>query len=235
MNYRNQDGVNKYVRVGSWDGEKLNGKMSSKLALLENIAWPQGSKHPPPSLCSVTCDVQHEILVNIPTFDFECCWLCQTCHKLQLVQNNTCLDGPLGWVPDANRTGWIKRELVYPKWHDGLAIALLVLAFISLLLTLLTFAFYIKYRENYLLKASSRELCFVMLTGIALCFTVPAFFIAKPGPYVCKAQNMVTGLSLVMCYAPLFMKVNRIYRIFTAARSSVSRPSLVLPRSQVGR
>ena len=233
MNYRNQDGANKYVRVGSWDGEKLNGKINSKLVLLENITWLQGSSRPPTSICSKTCDAQREIFVDVPTFDFECCWLCKKCDNLQIVENNTCKDGPLGWMPNTNRTGWVKRELVYPKWGDGLAIALLVLSFISLLLTFFTFSFYIKYKENHLLKASSRELCFVMLTGIALCFTVPVFFVGKPGPFVCNAQNMITGLSLVMCYAPLFMKVNRIYRIFNAATSSASRPSLVLPRSQL--
>ena len=233
MNYRNQDGVNRYVRVGTWDGEKVNGKMKSKLSLLENIKWLQGTTNLPTSYCSEKCDLQHDIFVSVPTFDFQCCWECKKCHKLQIVENNTCLDGPLGWVPNSNRSGWVKRELVYPKWNDGLSIALIVLSFISLILTLCTFAFYIKYKQNRLLKASGRELCFVMLTGIALCFIVPVLFIAKPGPYVCNAQCLVSGLALVTCYAPLFMKVNRIYRIFTTARASVARPSFVSPRMQL--
>jgi metabotropic glutamate receptor 2/3 len=233
MNYRNQDGVNKYVRVASWDGESVNGKMKSKLVIFENITWLQGVSHPPTSYCSRKCDIQDEVFVQAPPLDFKCCWLCKQCHKLQIVQNNTCIDGPLGWLPNTNRTGWVKRELIYPKWNDRLSIALTVLSLISLVLTLCTFAFYIKYKQNRLLKASGRELCFVMLTGITLSFVVPILFIAKPGRYVCNAQSLVTALSLVMCYAPLFMKVNRTYRIFTAARSSAACPPFVSPRMQL--
>ena len=233
MNYRSQDGVNQYVCVGTWDGEMVNGKIHSKISFLKNIKWLRGVDTPPNSSCSQKCDTRHEIFVPIPEFDFKCCWECKPCNKLQIVQNNTCADGPLGWIPNANRTGWVKRECVYPKWNDAPAISLGILSFVSLLLTIFTFVFYVKYKQNRLVKASGIELCFVMLIGIALCFIVPLLFIAKPGTFVCSARNVVSSLALVMCYAPLFMKVLRIYRIFTHAKKSVSRPSFVSPRMQL--
>lgn len=233
MNYRNDDGDLKYVRVGTWKGEKVDGKLRSKLELLEDIKWLQGVSSPPASYCSGNCNQKYETPVHIPTFDYHCCWECKKCNKLQIVQNNTCVDGPLGLVPNSNGTGWMKRELVYPKWDDNLSIAMILLSFVSLVLTSCILAFYIKYKYNRFIKASGRELCFVQLTGIALCFSVSVLFIAKPGGFVCNARYYISGLSLVLCYAPLFMKVNRIYRIFTNARISVARPSLVSPRTQL--
>ena len=234
MNYRNEDGVNKYVRVGTWDGEKVNGTIKSKLMLLENVTWHPGlSRSPPTSYCAEKCDSQREIFVKFRKLDFKCCWKCKKCQKLQIVQNNTCVDGQLGWMPNTNRTGWVKRKLVYPKWEDGIAVAFIVLSFVLLVLTMFTFAFYIKYKQNRLVKASGIELCFVMLTGVALCPVASALFIAKPSLYVCNARSLMGGLSSVMCYAPLFMKVNRIYRIFTHAKTSVTRPPFVSPRTQL--
>lgn len=36
-----------------------------------------------------------------------------------------------------------------------------------------------------------------------------------------------------MCYSALFLKTNRIYRIFSSAKSSISRPPLISPQSQL--
>jgi hypothetical protein len=231
-NFRKQDGVNKYVRVGAWDGEMINGEIKSKLVFDKNIKWLKGETNPPASYCSENCSLD-QTQMQIPRFDFKCCWECKTCQKLQIVLNNTCQNGPEGWVPNSNKTGWVKRELLYPKWNNSLSIAVMVCSLIALVLTLSIFILFIVHKENRLLKASGRELCLVMLAGIGLCFTVPALYIAKPGNSVCYARNLVTGLALAMCYAPLFMKINRIYRIFTNAKTTIARPALVTPRMQL--
>ena len=231
-NFRTQDGINKYVRVGTWDGEMINGKIKSKLVFDKTIKWLKGESNSPTSYCSKKCSLG-QTQMQIPSFDFKCCWECNTCNKLQIVLNNTCENGPEGWVPNMNRTGWVKRELLYPKWSNSLSIAFLVFSSIALVLTLGVFVVFIVWKNNKLLKASGRELCFVMLAGIALCFIVPILLIAKPSKSVCYARNLVTGLALAMFYAPLFMKINRIYRIFTSAKTTIARPALVAPRMQL--
>ena len=233
MNYRNKDGVNKYVRVGTWDGEKVNGKIKSKLVLFKNVMWHKGVLTSPMSYCSKKCNTQ-EMRLNIPTFNPKCCWECRNCTELQILVNKTkCVDGPLGWIPDTNKTGWVKRELVYPKWNDAVVTVLIVLSFVLLALTLLTIAFYVSYKHNRSVKASGIELCLVMLTGIALCPAASALYVAKPSTRVCNARSFANGFALVMCYAPLFMKINRIYRIFSRARTSAVRPPFVTPRAQL--
>ena len=232
-NFREENGVKKYVRVGSWDGEIINGKIKSTLVFDRNIKWlKEGEIKSPYSYCSENCSID-QTHIQIPTFDFKCCWKCNTCHKLQIIVNNTCTNGPKGWVPNTNRTGWVKRKVVFPRWSDSLPIVMTVACIIGLLLTFATFLMFIVYKDNRLLKATGRELCFVMLVGIGLCFLVPMLFIAKAGQFVCYARNFLTGLALAMCYVPLFMKVNRIYRIFTSAKTTVTRPALVTPRMQL--
>ena len=231
-NFRKQDGVEKYVRIAAWDGEIVDGKIKSKLVFDQDIKWLKGDTNPPLSYCSKNCS-RHQTKMQIPKFDFKCCWECHTCHKLQIVTNNTCENGPEGWVPNANRTGWVKRKVLFPKWNDSPSIALMIFSLIALVLTSFVIRIFIVRKENKLVKASGRELCFVILAGISLCFTVPFLFIAKPGGYLCYARNLVTGLALAMCYAPLFMKINRIYRIFNNAKTTTARPVLVTPRMQL--
>ena len=233
MNYRKEGGTNKFIRVATWDGEVINSKINSTLEFdLENVKWLKGETNSPASYCSENCSLD-QTQEEIPTFDFNCCWKCNTCDKLQIVLNNTCVSGPEGWVPNTNRTGWVKRELVYPKWSDGLSIGFTICSMIALVLTLGVFVMFIVHKDNKLLKASGRELCFIMLAGIALSFIVPPLFVAKPGISVCYSRNLVTGLALAMCYAPLFMKINRIYRIFNSAKTTAARPALIKPRMQL--
>ncbi|XP_028391000.1 metabotropic glutamate receptor 4-like [Dendronephthya gigantea] len=232
INFRKQDGVGKYVRVGTWDGEIIDGQIVSNFVLDRNISWLKGESSPPASYCSENC-FSDQTKMEIHTFDFKCCWKCKTCSKLQIVVNNSCKDGPEGWVPNSDRNGWVKRRLVYQNLNDDWSIAMIFLSVVALLLTLGVTIMYIVHKDNRLLKATGRELCFVMLAGIAMCFLVPVLFIAKPADSVCYTRNVFTGLALAMCYAPLFMKVNRIYRIFTSAKSTIERPALVTPRMQI--
>ena len=222
-----------FVRVGGWNGEQRSQNIYGQLQLDTNkIQWRRNLPKAPSSFCASPCERQ-AIQVPLKERSFPCCWQCKKCGSLQIVVNNTCKSGPEGWMPNANYTGFVKREVMYPKWDDPVSIAFIIISLLCLLVTLVTTAIYITHKENRLVKASGRELCFVILAGIALCFIVPFLFIAKPNDPVCYSRNLIIGLALAMCYAPLFMKINRIYRIFTSARSSVARPPLVTPRMQL--
>ena len=234
-NVQERNGAHTFVRVGGWNGEQRDGKIHGRLEIdTDRIQWRRNLSMAPPSFCSSACE-RTAIRVPLQERPFPCCWKCKKCDALQIVDenNNTCESGPEGWMPNANYTGFVKREVMYPKWSDPVSIVFIVISLVSLLLTLVTAAIYITHKENRLVKASGRELCFVILAGIALCFVVPFLFIAKPNDPICYARNLLIGLALAMCYAPLFMKINRIYRIFTSARSSVARPPLVTPRMQL--
>ena len=228
-----QENSKEFVRVGGWYGEQRNGTIHGQLQLDTNeIQWRGNLSKAPSSFCASPCERQ-AVQVPLQERSFPCCWQCKKCDSLQIVVNNTCNSGPQGWIPNANYTGFVKRKVMYPKWDDPVSIAFIIISLLSLLTTLVTTAIYITHKENRLVKASGRELCFVILAGIALCFIVPFLFIAKPNDPVCYSRNLIIGLALAMCYSPLFMKINRIYRIFTSARSSVARPPLVTPRMQL--
>ena len=233
-NVQNHQGTHSFVRVGRWRGERIRGTIDGRLEIDTNrIQWRRDSPAAPPSFCSSACK-RTEIRVPLRKRSFQCCWRCTECGPLQIVnENNTCESGPEGWVPNVNYTGFDKREVMYPKWNDPASIVFIVVSLICLILTLITAIIYFIHKENRLVKASGRELCFVILVGIALCFMVPLLFIARPNDPVCYTRNLLIGLALAMCYAPLFMKINRIYRIFTSARFSVARPPMVTPRMQL--
>jgi len=65
-----------------------------------------------------------------------------------------------------------------------------------------------------------------------MAFSCPFVFLTEASKITCILRGALPGFAFLTCYAPLFLKTNRIYRIFFSARVSVTRPSLVSSQSQ---
>lgn len=219
----------KYVRVGTWDEERRGGKLVMKA---EDLKWRNGNSTVPLSYCSNHCPFGY-IKTTRASYNFSCCWICHLCDKLHIIINNTCAAGPVGYIPNANRTEWVKRKVLYSKWSGQKSAVLIMISSICIMLTLFTLLVFCMLYNNRTVKASGRELCFIILTGILLCFVTPFIYIAKPNDAICYARKTISGLAFAMIYSALFMKINRVYRVFTSAMSTIRRPALVRPKSQV--
>ena len=84
-----------------------------------------------------------------------------------------------------------------------------------------------------MVKASGRELSFVLLVGIFLCYTMTFLVVSKPNPITCGAQQFGIGLCFSITYASILTKTNRIARIFRAGKRTAKRPKFISPRSQL--
>ena len=101
----------------------------------------------------------------------------------------------------------------------------------GLSLTLFIAALFIKFNGNRIVRAYGRDLCYLILIGIAILFVCPFPFLVKPSTMSCIFRGSLPGIGFLACYAPLFLKINRIYRIFLHAQISVARPALLSSKS----
>uniref|UniRef100_A0A8W7PNN3 G-protein coupled receptors family 3 profile domain-containing protein n=2 Tax=gambiae species complex TaxID=44542 RepID=A0A8W7PNN3_ANOCL len=90
-----------------------------------------------------------------------------------------------------------------------------------------------KHNDTPIVRASGRELSYVLLSGILLCFGVTYTLVIKPNDIVCGVQRFWSGFSFTVVYAALLTKTNRIARIFNASTKSAKRPSFISPHSQL--
>ncbi|KAK9406305.1 metabotropic glutamate receptor 3 [Crotalus adamanteus] len=87
--------------------------------------------------------------------------------------------------------------------------------------------------DTPIVKASGRELCYILLTGVLMCYSMTFIFIAKPSTVVCTLRRLGLGTSFAVCYSALLTKTNRIARIFSGVKEGVQRPRFISPTSQV--
>ena len=222
-----------YINVGSWrslrnSSEEKKGELNIDDSL---VSWGNARKHPPKSYCSQPCAARQ--LRKHKTVNPQCCWDCEHCESNEVIVNNTCRACSLGYKPEVSLTKCLKLELSFPNWNDPVSTSLGVIAGAWTLVAAGTLVFYVINHNHSVIKAAGRELSFIIFIGIILCFVASFICLAKPTDLVCTLRRYIGSSCFTMCYAPLLMKTNRIYRIFTHARHSAARPSLIKPMSQV--
>ncbi len=224
-----------YVSVGEW---KINRNQNGELDLMiDSIVWPGANTNDisiPISRCSEPCRVG-----ELQQFQGDaCCWVCTPCNETSIVTgpdgHEHCEPCPIGYWPTQNRTSCYKLKETSIDIFSVLAIVPISLSIIGNLLTLFVVILFYQKRHTPIVKASGKELCFIMLGGIHLCYLMTFPIIIRPQIITCVIQRIGIGLGFSMMYAALLTKTNRIARIFESTKKQGKlRPQYISPNSQV--
>ncbi|XP_077985666.1 metabotropic glutamate receptor 8-like [Glandiceps talaboti] len=185
----------------------------------------------PDSVCSHPCPPGMAMKRNVGE---KCCWVCTKCEQHEyLLDESTCEDCGLGNWPNDTRTGCYEIPQEYMTWTSSWAIATGAFAITGIIFETLIFAVFVSYINTPLIRASGRELMFILLIGTFLCYSMTFVIMTKPSVIKCCLERLGLGLCLVTCYAALLTKTNRISRIFNQGMRSTIRPKYTSPRSQI--
>uniref|UniRef100_A0A8D0D0M4 G-protein coupled receptors family 3 profile domain-containing protein n=1 Tax=Sander lucioperca TaxID=283035 RepID=A0A8D0D0M4_SANLU len=211
---------------------KVVGKWVENLQLkLEELQWPDGEQEVPISVCSLPCKTgeRKKRVKGMP-----CCWHCELCDGYQYQYDETsCRLCAYNMRPNPNRTACQPIPIVKLEWHSPWAIIPVFLAMLGIIATIFVMATFVRYNDTPIVRASGRELSYVLLTGIFLCYIITFLMIAKPDVAVCAFRRIFLGLGMCISYAALLTKTNRIYRIFEQGKQTVTAPRFISPTSQI--
>uniref|UniRef100_A0A4W4F853 G-protein coupled receptors family 3 profile domain-containing protein n=1 Tax=Electrophorus electricus TaxID=8005 RepID=A0A4W4F853_ELEEL len=213
-------------------GYRVIGQWTETLQLnVEDMQWPTGELDVPGSVCSLPCRTgqRKKTVKGMP-----CCWHCEPCDGYQYqYDETTCKLCAYNMRPNGNRTGCQPIPIVKLEWHSPWAVIPVFLAMLGIIATIFVMATFVRYNDTPIVRASGRELSYVLLTGIFLCYIITFVMIAKPDVAVCSFRRIFLGLGMCISYAALLTKTNRIYRIFEEGKKSVTPPRLISPTSQL--
>nr|XP_020472260.1 metabotropic glutamate receptor 4-like isoform X2 [Monopterus albus] len=211
---------------------KIIGHWTDQLHLnVRSMQWPGGIRQIPSSICSHPCQPgeRKKIVKGIP-----CCWHCERCDGYQYQADNyTCKMCRFDLRPNENHTGCVPIPIVKLEWSSPWAVIPVLIAIAGIMATLFVVVTFIRYNDTPIVKASGRELSYVLLTGIFLCYATTFLMISTPDVGICSLRRIFLGLGMSISYAALLTKTNRIYRIFEQGSMSVSAPRFISPASQL--
>uniref|UniRef100_A0A8C8RJL3 Glutamate metabotropic receptor 6 n=1 Tax=Pelusios castaneus TaxID=367368 RepID=A0A8C8RJL3_9SAUR len=212
-------------------GYKAIGQWTEYLRLNVSMQWSGGQQEIPSSVCSLPCGPgeRKKMVKGVP-----CCWHCELCDGYQYqLDEFTCETCPFDMRPSPNRTACRPTPIVKLEWSSPWAVLPICLAICGILGTTFVLVTFVRHNETPIVRASGRELSYVLLTGIFLIYTITFLMIAEPGMVVCAARRLLLGLGMAISYSALLTKTNRIYRIFEQGKRSVTPPRFISPTSQL--
>lgn len=195
------------------------------------MQWSGGEYQILPSVCSFPCQPgeRKKMVKGVP-----CCWHCELCDGYQYqVGELTCDICPFDMRPMANHTACTPTPIIKLEWHSPWAIVPMFLAILGIAATLSVVVIFVRFNDTPIVRASGRELSYVLLTGIFLIYLITFLMIAEPSTVVCALRRLLLGLGMCITYSAMLTKTNRIYRIFEQGKKSVTPPKFISPTSQL--
>uniref|UniRef100_A0A4W6DCT5 Glutamate metabotropic receptor 4 n=1 Tax=Lates calcarifer TaxID=8187 RepID=A0A4W6DCT5_LATCA len=221
--------IYQYQITNSTTEYKIIGHWTDQLHL--DMQWPGGTQEVPSSICSQPCrpGQRKKTVKGIP-----CCWHCENCDGYQYQADTyTCKMCRFDLRPNENHTGCVPIPIVKLEWSSPWAVIPVLIAVLGIMATLFVVVTFVRYNDTPIVKASGRELSYVLLTGIFLCYATTFLMISTPDVVICSLRRIFLGLGMSISYAALLTKTNRIYRIFEQGKMSVSAPRFISPASQL--
>ncbi|XP_072292019.1 metabotropic glutamate receptor 3 [Eucyclogobius newberryi] len=212
-----------YVPVGEWvESLSLSGHL---------IQWPREAV--PTSQCSDPCARNEMKKMQAGEY---CCWICTACEAHEYLSDEfTCTPCAPGQWPTDDLSACYDLPEDYIMWEDAWAIGPITIACVGFMCTGLVVWVFARHNDTPLVKASGRELCYILLSGVFMSYSLTFLFLAKPSPAVCALRRLGLGTSFAVCYSALLTKTNRISRIFNGVKEGAgpARPRFISPSSQV--
>ncbi|XP_041459355.1 metabotropic glutamate receptor 3-like isoform X3 [Lytechinus variegatus] len=230
MNYRPIEGTDdyRYVQVGEWANTL---SMDPSALHFHPGLEDYNPQNVPYSQCSKPCGKGEVKLIQD---DKICCWMCIKCQPWEFLENEyTCKPCDIGYWPTEDLTHCYKLAKQHMQWVSVYTIVPICFSLIGIIVTCGVIVIFFQYQDTPLVKASSRELSFLLLGGILMCYSMTIPIVTKPSVIVCSIQRLGLGLSFCICYAAMLTKTSRIARIFDSASRSAQRPKYISPCSQL--
>ncbi|KAL3097119.1 hypothetical protein niasHS_002835 [Heterodera schachtii] len=187
----------------------------------------------PESVCSKPCGIGQR-----PRQTSACCWMCEDCLETQFVNTSTgeCHDCPLGeWPEEIFRKSCYRIRSEHQSMAGPAQMAAVAFASVGIICTLLCILVFVNYNSTPVVKSTTRELSYIILGGIVVCYLCTYFLLACPSDFVCFFTRTLPPIAFSAIYSALFTKTNRIARILAGSKKRIltKKPRFLSTFSQV--
>ncbi|XP_054850306.1 vomeronasal type-2 receptor 26-like [Eublepharis macularius] len=186
----------------------------------KKIKWHRNfTQVPPISLCNDNCHPGFSI-EKIEREKF-CCYNCIACPEgmvSELEDTDKCVSCPEDQFPNRSKDKCIPKLKNFLSFVEPLGIVLTFLALFFSLMTVLVLGIFLKHRDTPIVKANNRNLTYVLLVSLLLCFLCSLLFLGQPTKVTCFLRQTVFSIIFSTAVSSVLAKTVTVVVAFMASK-----------------
>ncbi|XP_030050758.1 vomeronasal type-2 receptor 26-like [Microcaecilia unicolor] len=181
--------------------------------------YPRKQKIPLQSRCSMSCHPGFRKLTR--EGQTVCCYDCIPCPEGEVSSQtdmDSCIKCPEDQWPNQKKDTCIPKVITFLTYEEPLGLILTLICIFLILINTVILGIFIHYKDTPIVKANNRELSYILLISLMLCFLCSLVFLGHPDKVTCILQRTAFGITFSIALSSVLAKTITVVTAFHATK-----------------